>query len=116
MGLSSAGKTGICPGTARRSRNPPEGGPGIRPPGGNLRPLGRRGCQWSPRSGAWPVWGYIGDYWCTNGCERGFAGYPTSYEYKVGAEIRQNFQCTVIHFQDLGGGTTRTWSEENICA
>ncbi|MER6909814.1 hypothetical protein AB0A81_33530, partial [Streptomyces flaveolus] len=31
--------------TARRSRNPPEGGPGIRPPGGNLRPLGRRGCQ-----------------------------------------------------------------------
>ncbi|MFD8201337.1 LGFP repeat-containing protein [Streptomyces sp. NPDC059701] len=71
---------------------------------------------WSPRSGAWPVWGYIGDYWCMNGCERGFAGYPTSYEYRVGGEIRQNFQCTVIHFQDLGGGTTRTWSEENICA
>ncbi|MFB4422183.1 LGFP repeat-containing protein [Streptomyces sp. QL37] len=70
---------------------------------------------WSPRSGAYPVWGYIGDHWCTHGCEAGWRGYPTSYEYTVGSEIRQNFQCTVIHFQNLGGGTTKTWSDPNIC-
>ncbi|MGW2410185.1 LGFP repeat-containing protein [Streptomyces sp. NPDC001739] len=70
---------------------------------------------WSPRSGAFPVWGAIGDYWCDQGCEAGWPGYPTSYEYTVGDEIRQNFQCTVIHFKDLGGGTTRIWSDENVC-
>ncbi|MGW1163359.1 LGFP repeat-containing protein [Streptomyces sp. NPDC002513] len=70
---------------------------------------------WSPRSDAWPVWGAIGEYWCNEGCEAGWAGYPTGYEYTVGNEIRQNFQCTVIHFQDLGGGTTKTWSDGNIC-
>lgn len=65
---------------------------------------------WSASSGAYPVWGAIGDYWCnTLACERGSAGYPTSFEYRVGGEIRQNFQCAVIHFQDLGGGTTKTW-------
>jgi uncharacterized protein with LGFP repeats len=65
---------------------------------------------WSAGTGAFPVWGYIGDYWCASlGCERGTVGYPTSYEYRVGGEIRQNFQCGVIHFQDLGGGTSRTW-------
>ncbi len=71
---------------------------------------------WSPRSGAWPVWGAIGDYWCSQGCEAGWAGYPTGYEYTVGDEIRQNFQCTVIHFQDTGGGNSKTWSEGDICA
>ncbi|WP_051812713.1 LGFP repeat-containing protein [Streptomyces sp. NRRL S-340] len=71
---------------------------------------------WSARSGAWPVWGAIGDYWCGQGCEAGWTGYPTGYEYTVGNEIRQNFQCTVIHFQDLGGGTTKTWTDGNTCA
>jgi len=70
---------------------------------------------WSPRSGAWPVWGAIGGYWCNNGCEAGWIGYPTSYEYRIGAEIRQKYQCTVIHFQDLGGGSSKTWSDGNIC-
>ena len=70
---------------------------------------------WSPRSGAWPVWGEIGRYWCDDGCETGWRGYPTSYEYPVGKEIRQKFQCTVIHFQDLSGGTQKLWSDENTC-
>ncbi|MFF8848014.1 LGFP repeat-containing protein [Streptomyces sp. NPDC015127] len=70
---------------------------------------------WSPSSGAWPVWGQIGTYWCNQGCEAGWIRYPTSYEYTVGNEIRQNFQCTVIHFQALSGGTTRTWSDGNTC-
>ncbi|MFD5464983.1 LGFP repeat-containing protein [Kitasatospora sp. NPDC127059] len=70
---------------------------------------------WSPNTGAWPVWGAIGDWWCSQGCEAGWAGYPTSYEYTVGAEIRQNFHCAVVHFQDLGGGASRTWGD-NICA
>ncbi|MFF5158925.1 LGFP repeat-containing protein [Streptomyces sp. NPDC000348] len=71
---------------------------------------------WSPRSGAWPVWGEIGAYWCDQGCEAGWAGYPTSYEHTVGGEIRQNFQCTVIHFQARPGGVTKTWSDGNTCA
>lgn len=69
---------------------------------------------WHPRTGAWPVWGAIGDYWCNEGCEAGWMGYPIGYEYTVGSEIRQNFECAVIHFEDLGGGTTRTW-HRNIC-
>ncbi|WP_208030611.1 LGFP repeat-containing protein [Streptomyces cyanogenus] len=70
---------------------------------------------WSARSGAWPVWGAIGDYWCNQGCEAGWAGYPTGYEYRVGDETRQNFQCTVIHFQALAGGATKTWSDPDTC-
>lgn len=70
---------------------------------------------WSPSTGAWPVWGHIGEQWCLNGCEAGWMGYPTSYEYTVGDEIRQNFECTVWHFRDLGGGTTQLWHDGNIC-
>ncbi|MEW2515837.1 hypothetical protein [Streptomyces sp. NPDC046870] len=70
---------------------------------------------WSPRSGAWPVWGDIGTYWCDQGCEAGWIRYPTSYEYAVGSEIRQNFQCTVIHWQALSGGATKTWSDGDTC-
>ncbi|MFI1714117.1 glycoside hydrolase domain-containing protein [Streptomyces litmocidini] len=40
--MSSAGKTGTCPGTARRSRNPPRRSDDR---GRNPRPLGRRGSQ-----------------------------------------------------------------------
>lgn len=69
---------------------------------------------WSPRSGAWPVWGAIGDYWCNHGCEAGWMGYPTSYEYTVGNETRQNFQCAVVHWQALSGNTAKT-SSDNKC-
>ena len=41
----SAGKTGTRPGTARRSGNPPGRRVFHAQRGGNLRPLGRRGCQ-----------------------------------------------------------------------
>ncbi len=37
-GLPSAGKTGSSPGTAQRSRNPPQATPGSGVTGGNLRP------------------------------------------------------------------------------
>ncbi|MET9879812.1 endonuclease/exonuclease/phosphatase family protein [Actinacidiphila glaucinigra] len=44
--MRSAGKTGTRTGTARRNRNPPEAPAGDhRQAGGNLRPIGRRGCQ-----------------------------------------------------------------------
>ncbi|MFG2111275.1 LGFP repeat-containing protein [Streptomyces sp. NPDC048718] len=69
---------------------------------------------WSPRSGAWPVWGEIGAYWCGQGCEAGWMRYPTSYEYTVGQETRQNFQCAVIHWQKTSGTTSKTWSD-NTC-
>ncbi|MEV6162935.1 hypothetical protein AB0L71_13595 [Streptomyces sp. NPDC052052] len=69
---------------------------------------------WSPRSGAWPVWGAIGEYWCDQGCERGPIGYPVSYERKVGAEIQQRFQCAVIHFKQTSDTATQTWRDE-IC-
>lgn len=64
---------------------------------------------WSPRSGAWPVWGAIGDRWCDEGCEGSWIGYPTSYERTVGREVQQSFQCAVIHWEDQGGGASRTW-------
>ncbi|WP_328564526.1 hypothetical protein [Streptomyces coelicoflavus] len=70
---------------------------------------------WSPRSGAWPVWGDIGDHWCGQGCEAGWMGYPTSYEYVVGSETRQNFQCAVVHWQALPGNATKTWNDGNTC-
>ncbi|MFI6850594.1 hypothetical protein OG535_07865 [Kitasatospora sp. NBC_00085] len=70
---------------------------------------------WSPRSGAWPVWGAIGGAWCDLGCERGWPGYPTSYEVKAGDQIHQNFQCAVIYFQAVGGGASKTWTSENLC-
>ncbi|WP_443050883.1 hypothetical protein [Streptomyces sp. H27-D2] len=38
---------------------------------------------WSARSGAWPVWGDIGNAWCSLGCEQGMARLPTSYECPV---------------------------------
>ncbi|MFB7738013.1 hypothetical protein ACFC08_27215 [Streptomyces sp. NPDC056112] len=41
----SAGKTGTRPGTARRSRNPPDTAAFNGAVGGNRRPSGRRGCQ-----------------------------------------------------------------------
>lgn len=69
---------------------------------------------WSPATGAWPVWGDIGEYWCWQGCEAGWMGYPTSYEYVVGDEIRQNFACALAHRRDHGGGTVELWAE-NIC-
>ncbi|GAB3656741.1 hypothetical protein GCM10027589_16470 [Actinocorallia lasiicapitis] len=55
---------------------------------------------WSPNTGAWPVWGRIGDVWCSLGCERGPIGYPTSYEYRApyGGEIWQNFRCGQLHY------------------
>ncbi|MBW1604470.1 response regulator transcription factor, partial [Streptomyces sp. JJ66] len=43
--LWSAGKTGTRPGTARRSRNPPDTAAFNGAVGGNRRPSGRRGCQ-----------------------------------------------------------------------
>ncbi|GGV89163.1 hypothetical protein GCM10015535_42310 [Streptomyces gelaticus] len=70
---------------------------------------------WSPRSGAFPVWGEIGVWWCDEGCEAGWPRYPTSYEYTVGDEIRQNFECAVVHFKALPGGATKTWSDGNTC-
>ncbi|MEU3993876.1 hypothetical protein OG229_34215 [Streptomyces platensis] len=70
---------------------------------------------WSPRSGAFPVWGALGEWWAGQGYERGWAGYPTSFEYTVGNEIRQNFQCTVAHFQARPGGSYVTWSDGNTC-
>ncbi|MEE1752898.1 LGFP repeat-containing protein [Streptomyces sp. SP18CS02] len=70
---------------------------------------------WSPRSGAFPVWGDIGAWWCGQGCEAGWPGYPTSYEYTVGDEVRQNFQCTVVRFKAGPGGVTKTWSDGNTC-
>ena len=69
---------------------------------------------WSPRSGPWPVWGDIGDYWCNEGCEAGWMRYLTFYEHTVGNEPRQNFQCAVIHWQALSGNRTKTW-HDNIC-
>ncbi|MEU3558611.1 hypothetical protein [Kitasatospora sp. NPDC006786] len=70
---------------------------------------------WSPGSGAWPVWGDIGDYWCSQGCEAGWMRYPTSYEYAVGNETRQNFQCSVVHWQAVPGNATKTWSDGDKC-
>ncbi|MEE1767139.1 hypothetical protein PUR34_02830 [Streptomyces sp. JV185] len=66
---------------------------------------------WSPRSGAWPVWGAIGEYWCNDGCERSVMGYPTSYERKVGDEVQQNFQCAVIHWKQVPGNAEKAWRE-----
>ncbi|MEU5463854.1 MULTISPECIES: peptidoglycan-binding domain-containing protein [Streptomyces] len=45
MSLWSAGKTGSRPGTAQRSRNPPDTAAFNGALGGNRRPSGRRGCQ-----------------------------------------------------------------------
>ncbi|MGA5261934.1 GyrI-like domain-containing protein [Streptomyces griseoincarnatus] len=45
MSLWSAGKTGTPPGTAQRSRNPPDTAALNGAVGGNRRPSGRRGCQ-----------------------------------------------------------------------
>ncbi|MFJ6773270.1 LGFP repeat-containing protein [Kitasatospora sp. NPDC091257] len=70
---------------------------------------------WSPRSGAWPVWGEIGEYWCADGCEAGSMGYPTSYERNVGSEIQQSFQCTVIHWQRASGSANKMWRDPNTC-
>ncbi|MFD6182428.1 LGFP repeat-containing protein [Streptomyces goshikiensis] len=69
---------------------------------------------WSPATGAFPVWGAIGEWWARQGWERGPAGYPTSFEYAVGNEIRQNFQCATVHFQPRPGGSHVTWGE-NKC-
>ncbi|MFI6725265.1 hypothetical protein NRF20_13105 [Streptomyces sp. R-74717] len=69
---------------------------------------------WSPRTGAWPVWGGIGEYWCSDGCEQGPMGYPTSYEHEVGNEIQQRFQCAVIHWKRASGTATQAW-RVNTC-
>ncbi|MEV5083815.1 hypothetical protein AB0K74_35150, partial [Streptomyces sp. NPDC056159] len=45
VSLWSAGKPGTRPGTARRSRNPPDTAAFNGAVGGNRRPSGRRGCQ-----------------------------------------------------------------------
>ncbi|GAA1313129.1 hypothetical protein GCM10009647_038760 [Streptomyces sanglieri] len=66
---------------------------------------------WSPRSGAWPVWGEIGQYWCDQGCEQGKMGYPTSYERRVGDEIQQHFQCALIHYKALPDGVGKMWRD-----
>ncbi|MFI6448342.1 LGFP repeat-containing protein [Kitasatospora sp. NPDC050543] len=66
---------------------------------------------WSPRSGAFPVWGALGEWWAGQRYETGWAGYPTSFEYTVGNEIRQNFQCAVAHFQAGPAGSYQTWGD-----
>ncbi|MGW3679008.1 hypothetical protein [Streptomyces prasinus] len=38
----------------------------------------------------------------------------SSYEYTVGNETRQNFQCAVVHWQALPGNAAKTWSK-NTC-
>ncbi|WP_159394695.1 hypothetical protein [Streptomyces sp. H-KF8] len=43
------------------------------------------------------------------------AALASSYEYTVGNEIRQNFQCAVVHWQALPGNAAKTWSK-NTCA
>ncbi|MFE4205490.1 LGFP repeat-containing protein [Streptomyces goshikiensis] len=71
---------------------------------------------WHPNTGAFPVWGAIGEWWAGQGWEAGWVGYPTSFEYQVGDEIRQNYQCTTVHFKALSGGAYKTWGEGNRCA
>src|SRR5262249_39374400 len=47
---------------------------------------------WTPSTGAHEVYGGIRKAWADQGWERGKLGYPTSGEFQVGADRRQNFQ------------------------
>ncbi|MFF0116807.1 hypothetical protein [Streptomyces prasinus] len=42
----------------------------------------------------------------------GRAAPASSYEYTVGNETRQNFQCAVVHWQALPSNAVKTWSKK----
>lgn len=58
---------------------------------------------WSARTGAYPVWGAIADYWAANRWETGRFGYPISRESCTGVDATRT--CT----QRFAGGTI-TWT------
>lgn len=47
---------------------------------------------YTPATGAHEVWGSMRAYWSAAGWQNSSLGYPTSNEYRVGVDIRQNFQ------------------------
>ncbi len=58
---------------------------------------------WTPSTGAHEVYGGIRKAWAEQGWERGKLGYPTSGEFQVGPDRRQNFQNGYIHWSAQGG-------------
>ena len=59
---------------------------------------------WSPDTGAYPISGGIGNYWKTNGAEKGTLGYPTGTEKSDGSgRMYQEFEGGKVYWTATKG-------------
>lgn len=85
----------------------PRSGEMVTPDGGGRYQFYERGSMyWSPRSGAWEVYGAILTRWGQLGYERSYLGYPTSGEFAVPGGRRTNFQNGYIQYTFAGARLT----------
>ena len=81
----------------------PRSGENVAPDGAGRYQFYERGSMyWSPRTGAWEVYGAILDRWGRLGWERSYLGYPTSGEFAIPGGRRTNFQFGFVEFSFAG--------------